>query len=420
MVRKTIRFLKGYVKIRTAGDSPERFLNLCSSRKIDIWDLTPRENTYEMHMSLKDFKSVRKIARKSHVRVYLTKRIGFPFLLQKYKHRKLFFAGACLCLCMIRLYSMMIWDIHFIGNEKWTDETLLRFLKTIEVTPAMPKSEVDCFEIVREIRQEYDDIVWVSASVDGSRLKIQIKENDDTFQEMQKETHPTDLVASQDGKITSIVTRAGTPMVHAGDEVKAGEVLVSGRVEVRNDAGEVTDYRYCQADADVWADTQMVYRDTISIFYEEKEYKRQSPIQVWAQAGKWRICLGAAGEEKKGEEQYTQIWKPKLGENFYLPVSFGLKTVKSYTTAQKKYTNKKIQEELSENFEQFSGELKEKGIQIRENSVKIHIDSETASAQGILYLNEKITRESDTEIIVMERNSKDESLRVDDGSAGGA
>ena len=35
-----------------------------------------------------------------------------------------------------------------------------------------------------------NDIVWVSASIDGSRLKIQIKENEDTFQEVQKEEKP--------------------------------------------------------------------------------------------------------------------------------------------------------------------------------------------------------------------------------------
>lgn len=34
----------------------------------------------------------------------------------------------------------------------------------------------------KEIRTQYDDVVWVSASLDGSRLKIQIKENEDSFE----------------------------------------------------------------------------------------------------------------------------------------------------------------------------------------------------------------------------------------------
>ncbi len=71
---------------------------------------------------------------------------------------------------------------------KWTDEALTEFLKTKEVSPGMRKKKVDCPGIVKAIRKEYNDIVWVSASIDGSRLKIQIKENEDTFQEEVQET----------------------------------------------------------------------------------------------------------------------------------------------------------------------------------------------------------------------------------------
>ncbi|MCB6775682.1 sporulation protein YqfD, partial [Phocaeicola dorei] len=90
-------------------------------------------------------------------------------------------------------------------------------------------------------------------SIDGSRLKIQIKENEDTFQEVQKEEKPCDLIAEQDGVITMMVTRSGVPMVHVGDQVKKGDILVSGRIEVCNDAKEVVEYQYEQADADIRA-----------------------------------------------------------------------------------------------------------------------------------------------------------------------
>ena len=45
-------------------------------------------------------------------------------------------------------------------------------------------------------------------------------------------------------------------MVHVGDQVKKGDILVSGRIEVCNDAKEVVEYQYEQADADIRADTQ--------------------------------------------------------------------------------------------------------------------------------------------------------------------
>ncbi len=211
-------------------------------------------------MSLKGFRRLRPIVRKTHTKVLLVQRNGLPFFLHRYRKRKLFFISFILCLGLLYFYSSFIWDIHFEGNEKWTNETLLEFLETKDVSPHMAKKKVDCAQIVKDIRKEYDDIVWVSASIDGSRLRIQIKENEDTFREESesadgagaegqgdaspdagKETEtPSDLIATKDGVITSIITRSGIPQVHVGDTVAKGDVLVTGRIEVLNDAGEVT------------------------------------------------------------------------------------------------------------------------------------------------------------------------------------
>ena len=246
-MQRILRFLRGYVKIRIKGYSPERFLNLCSHHQIDIWGLQPCKNSYEMYVKLKDFRKIRPIVRKTRTKVVLVERFGMPFFLTRCQSRTWFLAGAVLCILLLMFYTSFIWDIHFEGNEKWTDEVLLQFLEQEKITPAMPKGKVDCADIVRKIRQKYDDIVWVSASIDGSRLKIQIKENEDTFQEVQKEEKPCDLIAEQDGVITKMVTRSGVPMVHVGDQVKKGDILVSGRIEVCNDAKEVVEYQYEQA-----------------------------------------------------------------------------------------------------------------------------------------------------------------------------
>ena len=82
--------------------------------------------------------------------------------------------------------------------------------------------------------------------------------------------------------------------------------------------------------------------------------------------------------------------------------------------SQKTYTEEDIRKILSGNFQQFCKELDEKGIQIRENSVKIHLYADSASASGTLYLNERITEEADTEILTIERKETDEPVGTDD------
>ena len=421
MIRSFIRWLQGYIRLCVAGYSPERFLNMCCFHNLFIWGLEPTEKGYEMYMSISDFRKLKPIIRKTHTKVTLEGRYGFPFFLARYRKRKLFFAGLFLCAVLLRAYSLFIWDIHFEGNERYPDTTLAEFLESEGVAPAMLRSRVDCPGIVKAIRKEYNDIVWVSASIDGSRLKIQVKENEDTFPEKDAsvvpdggEEKPVDLIASADGVVTKIVTRSGVPQVHVGDTVKKGDILVLGRVEVVNDSQEVVSYQYHRSDADVFADTQMEYTDTLPLTYQEKVYDGKKKYQPFIRLADWTVSVGSIKNKYEHSERVTEETQIRLGENFYLPFSYGMKSVKSYSLVERTYTEEEARQLLSLDFKRFCEDLEEKGVQIRENNVKIHLYENSATASGTLFLNERITAEADTEILTVERKETDESVGTDD------
>ena len=421
MIRSFIRWLQGYIRLCVAGYSPERFLNMCCFHNLFIWGLEPTEKGYEMYMSISDFRKLKPIIRKTHTKVTLEGRYGFPFFLARYRKRKLFFAGLFLCAVLLRAYSLFIWDIHFEGNERYPDTTLAEFLESEGVAPAMLRSRVDCPGIVKAIRKEYNDIVWVSASIDGSRLKIQVKENEDTFPEKDAsvvpdggEEKPVDLIASADGVVTNIVTRSGVPQVHVGDTVKKGDILVLGRVEVVNDSQEVVSYQYHRSDADVFADTQMEYTDTLPLTYQEKVYDGKKKYQPFIRLADWTVSVGSIKNKYEHSERVTEETQIRLGENFYLPLFYGMKSVKSYSLVERTYSEEEARRLLSLDFKRFCEDLEEKGVQIRENNVKIHLYEDSASASGTVYLNERITEEADTEILTVERKETDESVGTDD------
>lgn len=421
MIRSFIRWLQGYIRLCVAGYSPERFLNMCCFHNLFIWGLEPTEKGYEMYMSISDFRKLKPIIRKTHTKVTLEGRYGFPFFLARYRKRKLFFAGLFLCAVLLRAYSLFIWDIHFEGNERYPDTTLAEFLESEGVAPAMLRSRVDCPGIVKAIRKEYNDIVWVSASIDGSRLKIQVKENEDTFPEKDAsvvpdggEEKPVDLIASADGVVTKIVTRSGIPQVHVGDTVKKGDILVLGRVEVVNDSQEVVSYQYHRSDADVFADTQMEYTDTLPLTYQEKVYDGKKKYQPFIRLADWTVSVGSIKNKYEHSERVTEETQIRLGENFYLPLFYGMKSVKSYSLVERTYSEEEARRLLSLDFKRFCEDLEEKGVQIRENNVKIHLYEDSASASGTVYLNERITEEADTEILTVERKETDESVGTDD------
>ena len=98
--------------VHLSGYSPERFLNLCSHHKIVLWGLTSTGTEYEMCMSIAAFRKVRPLVRKTQTRVVILERHGLPFLLWKYRRRKLFAAGAFFCVVLLYVMSLFIWNIH--------------------------------------------------------------------------------------------------------------------------------------------------------------------------------------------------------------------------------------------------------------------------------------------------------------------
>lgn len=424
MLKRFLRYIHGYVKIRIYGNSPERFLNLCRYHGIQIWGLCPNEHTYEMYMTMQGYKKLRAISKKTHTKVKILEKHGFMLFLFHHRKRKLFLIGAILAVVLLWLYSSVLWDIHFIGNERRTDTVLLEYLEKLDVEPGMKKTKIDCAKIAAEIRKEYQDIVWVSVSIEGSCLKIKIKENEDAF--LQKDTNgvtesisaqaqtmesPQDLIAVQDGVITDMVTRKGKPLVQIGDEVKKGDILVSGRIEVKDDSAQVIEYQYCQADADIYADTEEKYKNEIEREYKEKIYLQKQERRKWyLSVNGYFFYVGADKNNSQAKKEvYRKEHQLRLGENFYLPITYGQITSKIYKETKKKYTDQEIQAILSQDFSHFLQELEKKGIQMRENSVKIRCYENYASAEGMLYLNQKITQTADTEILEIERNEINES-----------
>ena len=408
MLLSIIRYIKGYLCIKIIGYSPERFLNLCRHHHIYLWGLTPHMHDYEMFISISGFRKLKPILKKTKTKVVILNRYGLPFFLHKYRKRKVFFIGAAGCVLSIYIFSTIVWNIHIEGNYSQTDEVILEFLETKNVYHGMPKSKLNCERIAKDIRKEFDDVIWVSVSIQGSRLMIQVKENTDTVpQKVNKEEKVTDLVASENGEVMEIIARSGVPLVSVGDKVKKGDVLVSGRVEIKNDAKEVIEYRYQSADADIRLKVSNSYQSEISTDYIEKKYTGKERKQFFLKAKKHFFGFGLLRNKFKHKEIYTSENKLRLGEHFYFPVSYGKKCIKEYVPEKKKRSDKEMQKILSNEFQNFCKDLEEKGVEIIEKDVKIYKGSKTVRAAGKLTLIKSENMRKDTTILqIKEKESK--------------
>lgn len=420
MIWSMIRYIKGYLLIRVEGYSPERFLNACSHRGIELWGLRSAGGAYEMYMTLKDFRKIKALSKKTGTKVRVRRRYGLPFFLHRYRRRKLFFAGAFLAVCLVYILTLFIWEIDIRGNLRRTDEALLSFLRSRDVYCGMTAGSVDCDQIADDLRGAYADLVWVSASVHGTRLVIQVKENEHLSAQTggkAQETEGTDLAATQDCTILSIVTRQGTPLVHEGDQVKKGDLLVNGRLDLKNDAGEVTGYRYCKAQADITGEYQISYEDTMEREFEIRsyQYERNNLVrqeELFLRAGDRIFSFGRLKNNYQEYDYYVEESQLTVGENFSLPLFWGRRTAVPCSVRRENYTDSQLQQLLSRRFEKACQDIEKKGLEIIENDVKIYTEQNAACARGILTVRGPVAGGVPTQILP-EPQAEDQTERED-------
>ncbi len=390
MFTSFFRYIQGYLKIRVTGYSPERFLNLCKNKKIDVWGLEARHNAYDMYIRITGFRKLKPILKKTQTKVTIEGRYGLPFFFHKYRKRKLFFAGIILCMILIYSFTFFIWDIHLEGNLSITDDVLLEYLETQNVSHGMTKVRVDCEQIAKDIRKNFNDIIWVSASIQGTRLFIHVKENTDTFEISDERKEPSDIVADKDGVIKSIVTRNGVPQVVAGDEIQTGNILVSGTVDVLNDAKEVIAYRYVTSDADILIERIVQYEDKIAKKYDKKQYTNKKRRLFFLKSGKHELMLGWTKNSFKNFEVHTKEKELMFGENFYLPFFIGKKTLLEYEFVESEYTNKEMETLLNSHYKRFCTELEEQNATILDSNFSIIEETDGLRASATITVLEEV------------------------------
>jgi similar to stage IV sporulation protein len=387
MLAKLITWFRGFLCVRIRGTAPERFINLCCNKKIFIWDLKRIEEDYQFHISIKNYKKLRPIAKKTGMIPRIAKKTGFPFILHRYRRRKGFFIGILICFILIYIMSLFIWDISIQGGSKYTPEAMIKFLKENEVYTGIRKKKVNCQEIEETIRLAYKDIGWVSAEIKGTRLIIKITETNMPAP-AEKAMEPSHIVATKNAIIKSIITRTGTPMVREGDVVKKGDILVSGILTVKDDFGEILSNQPVVADADIVCKSYYDYNEKFNMKYLDR---------IFTGEAKKGYYIGLFGKKlflynrRNSYDKYDIIVNEKtlhVTDTFYLPFRYGTISTREYKEEWKTYTEDEATNIAEARLQRYFDRLIENDVLITENNVKITIDNNLCISKGRILVEE--------------------------------
>ena len=412
-----MKFFRGFLLVRLSGYSPERFFNLCSNHNILVWDVVNKGGFYEFHISLDGFRRLKPLLKKTKTKVVILQRVGLPFFLYRYRRRKVFFAGIFCFLGLLFYLSSYVWLIDINGNSRITDERLLAFLKEQHVSFGAKIRKIDCKELEESIRSAYEDIIWVSVRLNGTRMIIDIKENllPKTAAEEEKDNPPEDacdILSDQDAEIESIITRKGTPLVKAGDKVCKGDVLVASALAIYDDNSELSGYLYVTADADIIGQTEYAYQDSFPM-----QYTKKVPVgrpKTWYGIEIFSFDLEPFAAKDVAGEFYrrTESRPLSIAQNYYIPVV--LKKTTSYACGYQNVTlsEEEAKERAGEKIQVFLKNLVKKGIQITGKNVMIDFNDDHCNFAVAVKARERIGRYKEAErleITETERQTEHES-----------
>ncbi|MBQ4284743.1 MAG: sporulation protein YqfD [Lachnospira sp.] len=399
--------LSSYVSIRVDGEATLRFINMCMYKSIELWDVVSHKDNITAKTTIKDFYKLREVCRVTKSKVRIIKRKGIAFTIFRYRKHYSFIVGIVIACILITLWSKFVWDITFVGNSKYTKGVLLEYLDSLGVHSGMYLADVDCANIEASIRNEYNEITWVSAKISGTKIEISIKENEVIGEGVVADAKERDIVATGAGVIESIVTRKGTPLVKVGDTVEKGQILVSGVVKIMDDAGVHIANMYTESDADIMIRTTKQYSDSLKKEHEKKVYtgktKRKSIVGITNTNMEFGIVL----KEYENADVETTISPLKLTDSFVLPVYTGSKIYHEYNMVTEKYDEESAKAVFNKHFLQYIKELSQNKVQILQYDVKMYNEGDCFSVKGTVDIVAPLTEYkpvTDIEIIIDEEN----------------
>ena len=366
IIKKIINYIHGYLRIVVEGYYIERFINICRKKQYMMWNIKKNNDIQlTLNVEIKNFKEICRIARKTQCKVKIKAKRGLPFLLNKYKKRKIFALCLIVILFAIIFSSNFVWNIEIIEENGETIENIMADIQEAGLNIGELKSKIDTKEIINKVRLERDDIAWMGIELKGTNAIVRLVKADEK-PEIIDEDEYCNIVSDKNGVITKINAQDGTANVKVGDTVSVGDVLINGWME-----GKYTGIRYVHAKGEIEARVWYTMNKTIPYNITEKQVTGNIEEHYALKFNDFKINFPKGVSNFNFYDTIETENKIKLFSDFYLPISIVKTTYQEYEEVQKMYS---VEEAKNLGIQEIEEEL-ESQIENKENIVNKNINT---------------------------------------------
>lgn len=381
---KLLQYVSGYVNIKIEGYYIERFINICTTKQILLWNLK-REDSITLHASVEvsNFKELRQICKKTKCKMKIEGKKGLPFTIKKYKKRKVFILFLILIIVGIITLSRFIWNIEVTGNETINTEEILALVDQEGLSIGKLKGSIDTKEIINKIRLERDDVAWVGITIKGTNAVIEIVEADKKPDIVDEEEY-CNIVSDKDAIITKVSAQNGTPLVKEGDVVTKGDVLIEGKME-----GKYTDPQYVHAQGEIQAKVWYTSTQKVALKEVQKQETGNQETKYSVKINNFQINLQKSVPKFEKYDTIETYKKLKLFSDFYLPIEIVENTYKEYEEVVVIHS---VEEAKQIGIDRAAEELKEEieGKEIVNKQVNVKAEADSIEVEVIYEVEESI------------------------------
>ena len=334
LIKIAISYILGYVRITVEGYYIERFINICISSKILIWNIKREKGGVKLFLNvgINDFKKLGQIAKKTKCKIKISRKKGLPFLLNRYRKRKIFGIFLVILIALIMASSNYIWNIEIQIEDNEQLEGIEQELVEAGLTVGKNKNKITTSEVIQQIRLKRKDISWIGIELKGTNAIVKLVKAKEA-PEIINENDYTNIVANKSGIITKVVAQNGTAKVKVGDTVEVGTVLIEGTM-----TGKYTDVRYVHSIGEIEA--KVWYSKTKKVYFinEEKEYTKNEENKYSIKINNFRINFYKTLSNFEIYDTIEAEKKAKIFSNLYLPISLVKTTNKEQINVEKTYS----------------------------------------------------------------------------------
>ena len=391
LIKIIFGYLLGYLRVSVQGYYIERFINICRNEKITIWNLKRnKEIELLLNVRIREFKKLCNIAKKTSCKIKIKNKKGLPFLLNRYKKRKVFLILLIILIILIGISTNFVWNVEIVEENGQKLENIEKDIEEVGLQVGKLKSQIDTKELINKIRLKRDDVAWIGIEIKGTNAIVKLVKADQK-PDIVDENEYCSIVSNKTGIITKINAQTGTANVKVGDTVKEGDVLINGWME-----GKFTGVRYVHAKGEIEA--KVWYTKSKKILYNTTQIEEtgNQETKYAIKIHNFEINFSKKLSKFKIYDTIEEENKIKLFSDFYLPISIVKTTYKEQEEKPKKYNAEEAKklgiEELEKELKQEidnKNEIVNKNINTyeQEDGVEVYVTYEVLENIGT---NEKI------------------------------